>query len=204
MPSSTQSFRNRKRNKENESPKKHSKNIGDLSPVVKANLALNREYNERRKIIEIENGVISSMTETNERTPLKGGDRNRQNKRMNETEMNSYHPDHSNHRKAALALQATQSKPLSSTRDPRRRQLQSRLPFAPFSHGTFHENGNGRQDGTTKDRRGMKRRKRYRSESRRKNIKRMIFDKKEITPAYAYKNAQTGLLEISIHPPNSQ
>ncbi len=212
MPSPVRSFQNRKRNnKENESPKRHNNNIGDLSPVVKANLALNYEYNERKKKID---GAVSPLTEKNSsdrpRPPLKGGDRNKQNKQTNKTEAYSYHPDHhshsnhhhSDHRSAALELQITQSKPLSSTRDPRRRQLQSRLPFAPFSHGTFHENGNGRQYRNKKG--GKRSRNTKRNRSKTNGQKTLVFDKKEITPAYAYKNAQTGLLEISIHPPNSR
>lgn len=68
--------------------------------------------------------------------------------------------------------------PLASTRDPRRKELLNRLPFSPNNEQTFSS------DDKKKD--------------PNRNGKRRV-----LTPAYAYKNAKTGLLEIStIHPPS--
>jgi len=67
--------------------------------------------------------------------------------------------------------------PLSSTRDPRRRPLLDRLPFAPMLHhgdGTIHKTKKGTKNPC------------------------------EVTPAYAFRNVATGLLEIkSLRPPDS-
>ena len=75
--------------------------------------------------------------------------------------------------------------PLRSVRDPRRRPLVGRLPFSPAPGGN---NVAGSAPGNKNRNLSPKRR-------------RDALRSREVTPAYAYRNTDTGLLEISREPP---
>ncbi len=129
--------------KENKPPK----NIGELSPIVRA------------KLKHQESGQQQSSTSTH--TPLQNRDK------------------------------YEHLKPLSSTRDPRRRKLQSHLPFAPFSHGVYYDQNESRK------------RKKSKKKIKRQKRKQNHIDN-TIAPAYAFRNAETGNLHITFQPPASK
>lgn len=190
MPSShnIRSFRKhhqRQRDKENKSP-----NIGELTPEVKADLSQRYEQ-------------IYKDQHRSHQTPTKD-----QSSHVLKNHNQNFEINHDNYNNATTAASY---KPLSSTRDPRRRQLQSRVPFAPFSHGVvIHENDKNSSNKNAERRRRQKERRRRRIKdagggNTKGNISNKVssyVSKKEITPAYAYKNAETGNLEISVYPPN--
>ena len=199
MPSPLRSFRKQQKNN-NEKGNNKNPNIGDLSPIVKANLSLQYKQQSQNggksqnQYSILGNGSSSIRTNQNQFKI--------QNIRNGNGDSGNKDDDNDKKNEGQKSL-----KPLSSTRDPRRRQLQSRLPFAPFSHGTFYDIQDDKNNKTNKDRRRRNLKRRRRGDGMRRRRSNFYLDSKmnkmQITPAYAYKNVNTGFLEISFQPPKS-
>ena len=92
------------------------------------------------------------------------------------------------------------NQPLSSARDPRRKRLLGRTPFAPVAES--HNQCCTRIENKPKHAEINQSNAGLNQSSDRSKI---LFGRNDITPAYAYKNAESGLLEIrSIVPPRPE
>ena len=207
-PARIRTHHSRNRFSTNEQKENLSPNIGDLSPKVKAKLALNHHYDDSSYDSEIEKNRRRYVGSNSNSNSSYGSNQNNSinyinsNTRSNKTEPSLPPPSSSiPHRKL---------KPLASIRDPTRRQLLSRKPFAPFSHGTISKSNHALHNQNRKsssDNDGPKNKRRRRRHDRKKSnsygSSKNNNNNKDLMPAYAFKNVQTGHLEIKFSPPKS-